>query len=225
MNARSDILIRISPEQEKITIEEQAGAVSTRKEVTRDSLLQCFKNSLQTDKIGYHSGFLPLNCLAVWQGAEHKKLVLWHPRLYADVAVYDTPYPNFPIPRMVFGFTVDQGGKVSRCRIGVVADEAPTPETIMFHYPFSNVSEGEGGNLCAGSNEMPAYRKLHKAVNLPAFLLSIPNNMHNYFRTHNKLGLQYRDLMEHLKDKDPSYYYSDILIPNGHKLQDFIDKM
>ena len=69
---------------------------------------------------------------------------------------------------------------------------------------------------------MPAYKKLHKAVNLPAFLLSIPNNMHSYYKTHNKLGLEYRELMEHLKDKDPSYYYTDILITNGWTLGEFI---
>lgn len=27
---------------------------------------------------------------------------------------------------------------------------------------------------------------------------------------------------KHLKDKDPSYYYSDVLIPNGKTLKDFI---
>ena len=34
--------------------------------------------------------------------------------------------------------------------------------------------------------------------------------------------MQYRDLLEHLKDKDSSYYYSDVLIPNGKTLKDFI---
>ena len=29
-------------------------------------------------------------------------------------------------------------------------------------------------------------------------------------------------LFESLKDKDPSYYYSDVLIPNGKTLKDFI---
>ena len=38
-------------------------------------------------------------------------------------------------------------------------------------------------------------------------------------------GLPYRELMEHLKDKEPSYYYTDILIPNGKTLGDFIDNM
>ena len=38
----------------------------------------------------------------------------------------------------------------------------------------------------------------------------------------NRLRMEYRDLLEHLKDKDPSYYYSDVLIPNGKTLKDFI---
>ena len=31
-----------------------------------------------------------------------------------------------------------------------------------------------------------------------------------------------RQLLEHLKDKDLSNYYSDVLIPNGKTLKDFI---
>ncbi len=54
------------------------------------------------------------------------------------------------------------------------------------------------------------------------FLLSIPNGDHSFNRLNNKLELEYRDLLEHLKDKDPSYYYSDVLVPNGKTLKDFI---
>lgn len=32
-----------------------------------------------------------------------------------------------------------------------------------------------------------------------------------------------RQLLEHLKDKTPDYYESDILIPDGRTLADFID--
>lgn len=216
-----DICIRISPQRGAVVIEEQEGPAVTRKEIGRDALIECFKQSLRTDDSGFFSGFLPLNCLSVWQGQAGLRLTLWHPRLRADMALFDTPYPDFPIPRLVFAFSIDVQGKVSECRIGVVADEAPRPDTVMYHYPFSNVSE-EDGFLCVGNNALPAYQKLHKAVNLPAFLLSIPNNMHNYYITHNKLGLEYRDLMEHLKGREPSYYYSDILIPNGVTLGAFI---
>ena len=132
-------------------------------------------------------------------------------------------YPHFPIPRLVFGFSLNQEGKASHCRIGVVADEIPTPETPMYYYPFSNVSR-ESGSLCVGANTLPIYKKPHKAHNLPAFLLSIPNNMHYYSSSNNKLGLEYRELMEHLKDKDPEYYYSDILIPKKETLGEFIQR-
>lgn len=50
----------------------------------------------------------------------------------------------------------------------------------------------------------------------------MPNNDDNFDVRDNKLKLEYRDLLEHLKDKDPSYYYSDVLIPNGKTLKDFI---
>lgn len=221
MDAGNVICIRISPQQGAVIIEEQEGPVITRKEISRESLLDCFWESLKLEDSGFFSGFLPLNCLSVWQGRTGLRLVLWHPRLRADMALFDTPYPDFPIPRLVFAFSVDTQGKVSSCRIGVVADESPEPDTVMYHYPFSNVSEADG-YLCVGANTLPAYKKLHKAVHLPAFLLGIPNNMHSYYITHNKPGLEYRDLMEHLKDKEPSYYYSDILIPNGQTLGEFI---
>ena len=93
----------------------------------------------------------------------------------------------------------------------------------MYYYPFSNVSR-ENGHLCVGANVLPIYKKLHKAYHLPAFLLSIPNNMHYYSKSDNKLGLDYRELMEHLKDKDPSYYYSDILVLKKETLGEFIQK-
>ena len=40
--------------------------------------------------------------------------------------------------------------------------------------------------------------------------------------THNQKGLDHKALLEHLKDRDPAYYYTDILVPNGRTLSDFI---
>lgn len=147
-----------------------------------------------------------------------------YPRLRADLSLYKTPYPDFPIPRLVFGFSVGAAdGAVSACRIGVIADETPTPDTIMYHYPFSNVDSS--GSLCIGANTLPKYKELRKAAGLPALLLSIPNNFDRFDPSDNQLGLDYRDLMQHLKDKEPAYYYTDILIPNGQTLAHFIQHM
>lgn len=186
----SEFIIRISPKQGKITVEENDNGIFSRKNITVEALLQSFKQSVMVSEPGYASGFLPLNTLSVCQSAEEKRIVLWHPKLYADVSVYDTPYPHFPIPRLVFGFAISNEGKISQCRIGVAADETPTPETIMYYYPFSNVTRSNG-SLCVGANALPIYKKQHKAYHLPAFLLSIPNNMHSYSDSNNKLGLGY----------------------------------
>ena len=40
----------------------------------------------------------------------------------------------------------------------------------------------------------------------------------------NKLDLGYRDLLEHLKDRAPEYYYTDVLIPDGKTLKDFMER-
>lgn len=96
-------------------------------------------------------------------------------------------------------------------------------EAIMYHYPFSNVDSS--GSLCIGANTLPKYKELRKAAGLPALLLSIPNNFDRFDPSDNQLGLDYRDLMQHLKDKEPAYYYTDILIPNGQTLAHFIQHM
>ena len=91
----------------------------------------------------------------------------------------------------------------------------------MFCYPFSNVTQSNF-HLCTGSNVLPVYKTTGSISNLPGYLLRLPNNDDCFSTRNNKLHMEYRDLLEHLKDKDPSYYYSDVLIPNGKTLKDFI---
>ena len=51
-------MIRISPNEGKITVEEDAQGVFSRKSITEEDPLRCFKDSLRTADEGYHSGFL-----------------------------------------------------------------------------------------------------------------------------------------------------------------------
>ena len=101
-----------------------------------------------------------------------------------------------------------------------ISDGACNPRAIVSSMTQALLEMGDSDTptLC---ND-PALKLM---VHQLAFLLNIPNNMHSYSKTDNKLGMDYRELMEHLKDKDPSYYYTDILIPNGLTLQNFIDQM
>ena len=76
--------------------------------------------------------------------------------------------------------------------------------------------------MCTGVNTLPKYDSLHGLSTLPYLILSMPNNDDYYTANNNRWDAEYRDLLERLKDKDPGYYYSDVLIPNGDTLERFI---
>ena len=127
------VSIHFSVDDGIIEVEQKKGPLISRKEISRDQLLNCFRKSVYIREDAppvLSSGFLPLNTLAVRQTKESVSVVVWYPRLRADLSLYKTPYPDFPIPRLVFGFSVGAAdGAVSACRIGVIADETPTPDT------------------------------------------------------------------------------------------------
>lgn len=219
-NDTRDIILRVSPTRNTLIVEEQKqGGAVAYKEISPLELYFAI-NSSYTSKDYHNSGFLPENCLHVSMNSVERHYILWNPELRADIAYGGKEYLDFPIPRLVFGVRMLESGKVAECSIGVVADETPSPETPMFYYPFSNVHPDS--RVCSGNNIMPRYRKLSALRNFPRYLLGLPDNDDMYSSDRNKLGLGHLELLEHLKDKEPAYYYSDILIPNGKTLDDFI---
>jgi hypothetical protein len=69
---------------------------------------------------------------------------------------------------------------------------------------------------------MPKCGSLHTLSSLPYLILEIPNNNDHYGEPNNRMGMGYRDLLEHLRDKGPSYYYEKVLVPSQDTLADFI---
>ena len=215
-----DTILRVSPRRNTFIVEEQKpGGIVAYKEIDPVELYFAINGSY-TSRDLLSSGFLPEHCLHVAMNSMERSFVLWNPELRADVAYYDREYPDFPLPRLVFGVRILETGRMADCSIGVAADETPTPETKMYHYPFSNVYDN--GKVCAGNNVLPRYKKLTALKHFPRYLLGLPDNDDMYDRKKNRLELGHGELMEHLKDKDPAYYYSDILVPNGKTLMDFI---
>ena len=218
MNAKNEVVIRISPDQQRIRVENTNGGVISCKEITEQTFYDCIKQSVRNEEV--QSGFLPANCFHVGIGNDGShSYCLWYPELYADISYFGTEYPNFPLPRLVFGFHVSKEGKVFSCKLGVMEDKPPAEDVGMFVYPFSNVG---GFNLCTGNNELPTYKKVSALANLPGYLLRLPNNNDSFNAKNNRLHMEYRALLNHLNDKEPAYYYTDVLVPNGKTLKDFI---
>ena len=216
----SETVIRIS-EDGKITVESDLEGIWSFKQIAPDTLVQCIDRSLLRGAV--HSGLLPKNCISFSAYDDgNKEVVLLYPESKADISYFGTEYKDFPLPRLVFGFRLTSEGRISSCKLGVVENtDTLKPDTKMYHYPLSNVS---GFHLCTGNNVLPKCTSLHKLSSLPYYIMSMPNNNDHFNHSHNKPALEMRDLLELLKDKDTAFYYSDILVPNGAVLNNFIQK-
>ena len=213
-----EILLRINPVPGTIKVESRENGVVSHKEITNETLVKCLKGNLRHP--GYSSGLLPENCVSFFAGEDNARAVsLLHPERYADVSYMGTTYERFPLPRLIFKFRLVQGLRVNSVSVCVVEEGRLKPDSRLFHYPFSNVS---GFHMCIGNNVLPKCESLHTLASLPYHILSIPNNNDHYMVRNSRLRMQYRDLLEHLKDKTPDYYYSEALIPSGKTLENFI---
>ena len=214
----SEVIIRIRDDG-TVAVEDNRDGVRGFKEISPDSLLECINRSLLRGVVS--SGLLPKSCLSFTAHDNGiRNVVILHPEIRADITYYGSPYPDFPLPRLVFGFSITRENRISQCRLGVVGNESNLrPTTPMFVYPFSNVS---GTHLCTGNNVLPKCESLHTLGSVPYYILGMDNNNDHYRPANNKQGLEMRDLLELLKDKSPEYYYSDILIPSRSTLGEFI---
>ena len=222
MGRNSETVIRLSPSTAEISVEQYKDGVVCYKTVSPESLMNCFWESRLQSEV-YPSGFLPEHCIAVNVGKEHRWYFVCCPQRFENISYFGKEYEHFPLPRLVFGFCREtETGTVCQVRLCVVSEGRLSGDSPTFHYPFSNLY-GEG-RVCIGRNTLPVYKDPSKLHTLAGYILRMPNNNDNYSAANNRLKLQYRGLLEHLKDKDPSYYYSDILIPDGKTLGDFILK-
>ena len=220
MSLSQETVIHINPTKDTIMVETVEKGIKSCKQVALGTLIDCIRQSLSREMTG--SGLLPQGCLSFATGEDdwHSVSIL-HGERYADISYMGTEYLKFPLPRLVFKFGLTKGLRVQSCSMGVVGEGLLTPDTPMYHYPLSNVI---GYSLCVGNNVLPKCESLHTLGSLPYYILSMPNNNDHFKPEHNKPKLEMRDLLEHLRDKDPSDYYSDILISNSQTLKQFISE-
>lgn len=216
----SETVIRINDDG-RIMIETENNSIKSFKQISPDTLVECINKSLLRGVI--HTGLLPKNCISFSAYDNgNREVVLLHTENKADISYFGTEYKNFPLPRLVFGFCITSEGHIASCKLGVIENnDRIKPNTKMYHYPLSNVS---GFHICTGNNTFPKCNSLHTLASLPYYILSMPNNNDYFNHSLNKLGMEMRDLLELMKNKQTAFYYSNVLIPNGAILNDFIQE-
>ena len=216
-----EVVIHIK-EDKSVRLEITENGKTRTKLISPQTLFDCIKGSLSSTPVKIASGLLPSNIISV-TGDETgaKYAVVEYAYETADITYMTTEYKDFPLPRLVFGFSISADNRITHVRLGVTEQGRLTPKSKMFIYPFSNVS---GFSLCTGSNTFPQIKSLHQLNGIPYFILQMPNNYDRYDEDNTKLSLDYRGLLEHLKDKDSQYYYDNVLIDMEKTLSDFIQQ-
>ena len=215
---RDRLSIHISDSAE-ITVEERRNGIKRIKNISINDLLVCIQSSLREIKPVYHA-VLPKNALFYSCCPETGSFsaAMEYPYNKADITYMNTEYRDFPLPKLVFGFKV-AGGKIKKVYLGITGNGILRESSLMYTYPFSNVSSDFV--LCTGGNALPEIKSPYSLSNMPDYILSLPDNDDYFNIRNNRLQLNHRELIEHLADKTPEYYYSDILIPSGKTLADF----
>lgn len=215
---RDRLSIHISDSAE-IFVEERKNGIKSCKCISLNDLLVCIKSSIREIKPIYRA-VLPKNALFYSCCPETGSFsaAMEYPYNKADITYMNTEYRDFPLPKLVFGFKV-AGKKIKKVYLGITGNGILRESSLMYTYSFSNVSNDF--ILCTGGNSLPEIKSPYSLSNMPDYILSLPDNDDYYNIRHNRLELGHRELMEHLADKSPEHYYSDILIPSGKTLSDF----
>ena len=215
---RDRLSIHISDSAE-IFVEERKNGIKSCKCISLSDLLVCIKSSIREIKPVYRA-VLPKNALfySCCPKTGSFSAAMEYPYNKADITYMNTEYRDFPLPKLVFGFKV-AGKKIKKVYLGITGNGILRESSLMYTYPFSNVSNDF--ILCTGGNSLPEIKSPYSLSNMPDYILSLPDNDDYYNIRHNRLELGHRELMEHLADKSPEHYYSDILIPSGKTLSDF----
>ncbi len=215
---RDRLSIHISDSAE-IFVEERKNGIKSCKCISLNDLLVCIKSSIREIKPIYRA-VLPKNALFYSCCPETGSFsaAMEYPYNKADITYMNTEYRDFPLPKLVFGFKV-AGKKIKKVYLGITGNGILRESSLMYTYPFSNVSSDFV--LCTGGNALPEIKSPYSLSNMPDYILGLPDNDDYFNIKNNRLQLNHRELMEHLADKTPEYYYSDILIPSGKTLADF----
>lgn len=96
-------------------LEEYYQGVAKTKYIHPKTLVECIQASTFPQR-RIASGPLPKGAIAVSISVEQENryVVMDCDIGYTDITYMDTVYEHFPLPRLVFGFVVENGGRISK---------------------------------------------------------------------------------------------------------------
>lgn len=205
-------------EELNLVIDDYRGKTVKHKVISMNTLVKLVEKNVEITTV--NTGILPDRCVSYTEKQNGDRYVVMDlGKFRIDLIYENTKYGDFPIPRLLFGFVVDKNFKITKVYVTVADMGTLRENTKLYKYPFSNVS---GFDMCIGGNVMPKIKSLRQLNGIPYYIFSMPDNNDRYTPDRTELNMEYRTMLEFLKDKDERFYYENVLIPTGKTLIDFI---
>lgn len=114
------------------------------------------------------------------------------------ICIYNTFYDNIGMPGCLFAIK-SHNGQYGRGAMVSIKDDLVTNESSIYIYPFSNASDR---HICLGGNRIYDIMDDIGVLKFPTRFFSMPNTNCSFHASNNSKGLQYRELVSYLQDKD-----------------------
>lgn len=187
----------------QVIMEDEEGVKRSRL-VTIESLLGALKNSVVKEAVNIPVGRVPFGyydaAVGSFEGKYRAEVVTVLPAGKQMVQYEETRY-DICMPSLVFHFKVE-GTRLMYTSVYVIKDEKPADKTMLYRYPFGNVSAE--GHVCWGSNVLPEIKDLKALESVMMLFIQSPGNS-DYYKGKEYCGhedLTLRQLYEMLKDRD-----------------------
>lgn len=201
-----------------IVVDDCRGKTVKHKVISMNTFVKLVEKNVEITTV--HTGILPDRCVSYTENQNGSRYVVTDlGKFRIDLIYENTKYEDFPVPRLLFGFEVDKDFKITKVNVAVSDMGTLRENTKLYKYPFSNVS---GFDMCIGQNVMPKIKSLRQLNGIPYYIFSMPDNNDRYSPDRTNLNMEYRTMLEFLRDKDEKFYYENVLIPTGKTLSDFI---
>lgn len=160
----------------RVQVEDTKGQV-TNTVVSFEDYVECLTaSSLDLDEMvllgrlpwGYYNGAVHRNRMDTF------RVVIIVPAERRMFNYIDEVYENIPYPSLAFEFRAVKGN-ITHSKCYALADEYPTDDSILYHYPFGNVYDD--ARICWGSNHLKRVASMKDVDQfIPLFFGSQTNN-------------------------------------------------
>lgn len=166
------VFSQAAPQKVHLEIRDSDKKTVKCKNVFFKNFTRILTNATYDETVGVILGKMPYGYYNAYVNNIGFSVIVSVPAKVAPFQYFDSVY-LIPFPRLVFYFAYEDGAKRRACCFAA-KDDVLSKDTVLFHYPFSNVYES--GEICFGRNQVPKCKSLSDVDDVVRLFYAAPSN-------------------------------------------------